>query len=130
MKKIVILFLLIGSFSANIFAQETAKPLTDMEVVRKVAVLDIDGDIFYNAVMTFKSISPDYFISDRYRVKVTVEDAKGRVVWKRTFRNIFLYVFSNGQVQVGKPNFDIIVVYKNPETGNYIGKVREKEGIY
>ena len=130
MKKIVVLFLIICSFSANMYAQETAKPLTDMEIVRRVAVLDIDGDIYYNVVMTFRSISPDYFISDRYRVKVMVEDDKGRIVWKRTIKNVFLYVFSNGQVQVGKPNFDIIVVFKNPETGNYIGEVREKEGVY
>lgn len=130
MKKIVVLFLLIVAFCPNMFAQESATPLTDMEVVRKVAVLDIDGDIYYNVVMTFKSISPDYFISDRYRVKVMVEDVKGRIVWKRTFRNVFLYVFSSGQVQVGKSNFDIIVVYKNTDTGNYIGKVREKEGVF
>ena len=59
------------------FAQsepETAKPLTDMEVVRKVAFLDIEGKYYEDVTMSFKSITPDYFISDKYKVKVKVVD--------------------------------------------------------
>ena len=41
------------------FAQsepETAKPLTDMEVVRKVAFLDIEGKYYEDVTMSFKSM--------------------------------------------------------------------------
>lgn len=115
------------------FAQsepETAKPLTDMEVVRNVAYLDIEGKIYENVTMTFKSITPDYIISDKYKVKVKVVDKEGKSVYKKTLKNVFLYVFSNGQIQVGKRNFDQIVVEKSPLTGDNIGVIREKEGVY
>ena len=109
---------------------ETARPLTDTEVVRRVALLDVEGKYYYDVVMTFKSTTPDYFITDKYKVKVSVKNNEGKTVWKKTLKNVFLYVFSTGQVQVGKQNFDMIVVQKSKETGDFIGIVREKEGVY
>ena len=112
------------------FAQsepETAKPLTDMEVVRKVAFLDIEGKYYEDVTMSFKSITPDYFIS-KYKVKVKVVDKNGK--YEKTLKNVFLYVFSNGQIQVGKKNFDQIVVQKSKSTDENIGIIREKEGVY
>ena len=76
------------------FAQsepETAKPLTDMEVVRKVAFLDIEGKYYEDVTMSFKSITPDYFISDKYKVKVKVVDKNGKSIYKKTLKNVFLY---------------------------------------
>lgn len=116
------------SFAQN--EPETAKPLTDMEVVRNVAYLDIEGKIYEDVTMTFKSITPDYFISDRYKVKIKVVDKEGKSVYKKTLKNVFLYVFSSGQIQVGKRNFDQIVVKKSSLTGDNIGVIREKEGVY
>lgn len=131
--KMSVLLLIMLFTSSLAFAQsepETAKPLTDMEVVRKVAFLDIEGKYYENVTMTFKSISPDYFISDKYKVRVKVVDENGKTVFKKTFKNVFLYVFSNGQIQVGKKNFDQIVVSKSELTDENIGIIREKEGIY
>jgi len=132
MKKIVLMILFLISCSANIIAQEpeTARPLTDTEVVRRVALLDLEGKYYYDVVMTFKSTTPDYFITDKYKVKVTVKDSDGKNVWKKTLKNVFLYVFSNGQIQVGKSNFNQILVQKGKETGDFFGVVREKEGVY
>jgi len=128
------LLLLIMFFTVSMaFAQnepEKAKPLTDMEVVRKVAILDIEGKIYENLTISFKSITPDYFISDKYKVKVKAVDMRGKSVYKKTLKNTFLYVFSNGQIQVGKPNFDQIVIQKSQSTGENIGIIREKEGVY
>lgn len=115
------------------FAQnepETTKPLTDMEVIRKVAVLDIEGKMYENVTISFKSITPDYFITDKYRVKVKVVDRDGKSIYKKTLKNAFLYVFSNGQIQVGKPNFNQILVTKTELTDDNIGVIREKEGVY
>lgn len=79
--------------------------------------------------MSFKSITPDYFI-DKYKVKVKVVDKNGKSIYKKTLKNVFLYVFSNGQIQVGKKNFDQIVVQKSKSTDENIGIIREKEGVY
>lgn len=130
MKRLLFFFAFLLSFSVGILAQESAKPLTDMEVVRRVAVMDIEGELYENVLVTMKSTSPDYFITDKYKVKVTIQDADGKNIWKKTMKNVFLYVFSNGQVQVGKSNFDQILIQKSSYSDDFIGKIREKEGIF
>lgn len=131
-QKLLLLIIMLFTITLT-FAQsepETAKPLTDMEVVRKVGRFDIEGKIYENVTVSFKSITPDYFISNKYKVKVKVVNSKGKSIYKKTFKNVFLYVFSNGQVQVGKKNFDQIIVQKSVLTGDNVGMIREKEGIY
>ena len=131
MKKFLLLMLMVFANLAMIAQEpESARPLTDTEVVRRVAFLDVEGKIYFDVIMTFKSTTPDYFITDKYKVKVTVTDLEGKKVWKKTLKNVFLYIFSDGQIQVGKRNFDMIVVQKSKETGDFIGIIREKEGIY
>lgn len=132
MKRIVILLFFMLSLTLSGFAQEpeSARPLTDTEVVRRVAIMDIEGQLFYDVVVTMKSTSPDYLITDKFKVKVTITDSNGKKVWKKTFKNAFLYVFSNGQVQIGKRNFDQILIQKSSLTGDFLGKIREKEGIF
>ena len=132
MKRIVILLFFMLSLSLSGFAQEpeSARPLTDTEVVRRVAIMDIEGQLFYDVVVTMKSTSPDYLITDKFKVKVTITDSNGKKLWKKTFKNAFLYVFSNGQVQIGKRNFDQILIQKSSLTGDFLGKIREKEGIF
>ena len=96
------------SLALSGFAQEpeSVRPLNDTEVVRRVAIMDIEGQRYDNVVVTMKSTSPDYFITDKYKVKITITDANGKKIWKKTLKNVFLYVFSDGQVQVGKRHFD------------------------
>ena len=124
------MLMFVGSLTMVAQEPESARPLTDTEVVRRVALLDLEGKYFYDVVMTFKSTTPDYLITDKYKVKVTVTDSAGKKVWKKTIKNVFLYVFSSGQIQVGKQNFDVIVVQKDKETGYFFGIVREKEGVF
>ena len=130
MKK-VLLFLVMLTISIVGFAQssepETAKPMTDTEIVRKCAILDVEGKYYEDVTVTIKSNQPDYFWTDKYKVKVTVTDASGNKVWNKTFKNAFLYVFSSGQIQIGKKNFDQMVISKSSTSG---GIVREKEGVY
>lgn len=109
---------------------EKAKPMTDTEIVRKCAILDVEGKYYEDVTVTIKSNQPDYFWTDKYKVRVTVTDASGNKVWNKTFKNAFLYVFSSGQIQVGKKNFDQMVISKSSTSGDWIGVVREKEGVY
>ncbi len=115
------------------FAQnepETASPLMNTEIMRKVAFLDIEGKIYEDIIISFKSITPDYVIPNKYKVKVNTVDRNGKSIYKKTFKNTFLYVFSNGQIQVGKKNFDQIIIKKSVSTGENVGIIREKEGVY
>jgi len=130
MKLRILLIFLFFNFTTSLFSQETTKPLTDTEIMRNVSRMDIEGKEYENVKVTLKSISPDYFISDIYKVKVTIVDVNSKIIWKKTLKNVYLYVFSSGQIQVGKPNFDKIVIYKNDYSGTFTGKIREKEGVY
>lgn len=129
MKLRTLFIFLIFNFSVNLFSQETTKPMTDTEIERNVSRIDIEGKEYENVKVNLKSISPDYYFSDVPKVKVTIVDMEGKQIWKKTLKNAYLYVFSSGQIQVGKPNFDRIVIYKN-DSGLYTGKIREKEGVY
>lgn len=132
--KRILLFLMMLTINIVGFAQsdetEKASPMTDTEIVRKCAILDVEGKLYENVTVTIKSNQPDFYFTDKYKVKVTVTDASGSKVWNKTFKNAFLYVFPNGQIQVGKPNFDKLVITKSSSTGEWIGMVREKEGVY
>lgn len=132
--KRILLFLMMLTINIVGFAQndetEKASPMTETEIVRKCAILDVEGKQYENVTVTIKSKSPDYFLTDKFKVKVTVTDESGVKVWNKTFKNAFLYVFSNGQIQVGKQNFDKLVIAKSSSTSEWIGIVREKEGVY
>ena len=127
--KRILLFLMMLTINIVGFAQsdetEKASPMTETEIVRKCAILDVEGKQYENVTVTIKSKSPDYFLTDKFKVKVTVTDESGVKVWNKTFKNAFLYVFSNGQIQVGKQNFDKLVITKSSSTGEWIGMVRE-----
>lgn len=131
MKRFILFFAFLLTCSICIMAQETAYPLNDTEVVRKLTYIDIEGVIYDNVVVTLKSKSPNYFsLKSDYKVKVTVRNSEGKKIWKKTLRNVNLYVFSTGQVQVGKYNFDKIVISRSSYSNDYFGMIREKEGIY
>ena len=55
--RMFVLFVVMFFTTSLVVAQnepETAKPLTDMEVVRKVAFLDIEGKAYENVTISFK----------------------------------------------------------------------------
>lgn len=130
MKKIIFFIILSFSFSQlPVFAQdedvEKASPLYGAEIVRNVSRLDIEGVLYNDAKVFIKSSNFPYT-----RVKVKIKNPQGKIIWKRSL-DAYLYVFSNGQVQVGKKNFDMLVIYSSGIPGVYkSGKIREKEGVY
>ena len=133
MKK-VLFFLVMFTISIVGFAQsnepEKAKPMTDTEIVRKCAIFDVEGKYYEDVIVTIKSNEPDYVFTDKYKVKVSVTDASGNKIWNKTFKNAFLCVFSDGQIQIGKQNFNKMIISKSSISGDWIGIVREKEGVY
>ena len=92
--------------------------------------MDIEGKIFYDVVVTMVCNAPDYFITNKYKVKINITDTDGKKVWKKTLKNVFLYVFPNGQVQIGKNNFNQLIITKSDDSDIFIGVIREKEGVY
>ena len=93
MKLKLLLTLLFFNFTFFLFAQETTKPINDVEIERNVSIIDIEGKKYENVKINLKSMSPDYFISDIYRVKVNITDAEGKTTWKKLLR-MYIYMYS------------------------------------
>ncbi len=133
MKKLLSIFVVVLC-SLTISAQEeepdTTTPLYDMEVVRKVDCIDIEGTIYRNVEVSLKSKSPDYLISEKSRVKVTVVDKDKKKIWQKTLKGVFLYVFKSGQVEVAYKNFCPIIIWRKSFIGEIKGIIREREGVY
>ena len=126
MKKLIVLLIFSLSFGWFVFAQnnndetEKASPMQNAELIRKVCFLDIEGEVYTDVVVAIK-----------YRVKVKVTDSNGKTVWNKTMKNAYLYVFSDGQIQIGRPKFSQLVIYSGKRANKYEkGIIREKEGVY
>ena len=101
---------------------ETSSPSYNTEIVRNVSSLDVEGIVYNNVTVSFNSNSSS-------KVKVKIVNVDGRIAWQKTFKNAYLYIFSTGEIHVGKPKFRKILIYKD-YSGLYFGKIREYEGIY
>jgi hypothetical protein len=101
---------------------ETSSPSYNTEIIRNVSSLDVEGLAYNNVTVSFNS-------NNSSKVKVKILNVDGRVAWQKTFKNAYLYLFSTGEIHVGKPKFTKILIYKG-SSGSHIGKIREHEGIY
>lgn len=127
---LLMLFVSAASFAQKEQSKDGVTPMDDAEILRKVSVMDADGAIFENVDVMIESKNPDFIFNYKYRVKVTVTDKNGNRLWKKTFKNARLYLFPDGQLQVGRPNFYTLVIYKTIIPDNYHCVVREYEGVY
>ena len=137
MKKLIVLLIFTISFNSFAFAQnnndetEKASPMEGVDLIRKVLHFDIEGEIYTDVEVAIKSNNPDYYFINKHRVKVKVTDSNGKTVWNKTMKNVYLYVFSDGQIQIGRPKFSQLVIYSGKRANKYEkGIIREKEGVY
>lgn len=106
---------------------ESVSPTTDVKITRGCYLVNIEGRNYGDVTIELKSISPD-FIAYNYRVKVKVMDEDGKAVYKKTFKNCYLYIFSDGGIQVGKPRFSHIVISK--DDCGWFGVINGEDGIW
>ena len=133
MKKFIMIFalLIVSVMSyAQVLKSETTRPLMGAEIVRHCSSFDIEGIKYEDVTVTLKSNEPDYIFVTNSKVKVTVTDANGLKVWSKSFKKAYLYVFSSGQTHVGRPKFTQLFIDKSNYSKDWIGIVREKEGVY
>ena len=137
MKKLIVLLIFTISFNSFAFAQnnndetEKASPMEGVDLIRKVLHFDIEGEIYTDVEVAIKSNNPDYYFINKHRVKVKVTDSNSKIVWNKTMKNVYLYVFSDGQIQIGRPKFSQLVIYSGKRANKYEkGIIREKEGVY
>ncbi len=131
MKRLVILLLslTIGLYA---YSQETSSPSDDTEIERKCTFMDIEGKIYEDVTVKIKSRrwNVHLFYTTKDRVIVRVIDKDGNQIYKHKFVNDYLYIFSSGQLQVGRPKFNRVIIYRDDSQATYYGIIREKEGVF
>lgn len=109
---------------------ESTVPMHGTEIERHCSLMDIEGKLYSDVKVTLKANNPSSVIYNTYKVKVRVENSEGKVVYKKTFSNAYLYIFSSGQIQVGNKNFTKLVIVKSSDGRSWLGEIKEKEGIW
>ena len=131
MKRILtfILISLLGAFTASAQGTvETIKPETaENDIARDIDSIDIEGDFYCNVTVHIKSIPQSRYVTPSVKVKI-VEKTTGKTVFSKTLKGSYLFLFSDGQIQVGKHNLRQIAISKSGK--NSAGIVRVKEGIW
>jgi len=134
MKKILFVFLLVLISSLNLSAQDEKKleevsPSFNVELKRKVTYLDIEGKEYKDVVVKMKSFYD--FWSNKDKVKVLVTDSVGKKIYKKTFTDSYLYIFTSGQIQIGKPRINKVYISNPYFMGeSLMGIIREEEGVF
>lgn len=110
---------------------ESVAPSCDTKIVRRCRWLDIEGEMYDSVTVSLKSKRPDYWARDEYQVEVLVKNMKEKIVYKKTFNNAYLYIFSNGAIYVGKPRFHRVEIEPIDYDGmSPYGIIREEEGVW
>jgi len=109
---------------------EKTTPIYGTEIERYCTLMDIEHKIYADVKVIIKSNDPDYFWTTKHKVYFKVIDSEGNVVYKKTFKNAYLYVFRSGQIQIGKKNFVQVVIRKSESSEDWLGIIREKEGVF
>ena len=130
MKKVFVVFLFIFS-TVSTFAQsegESVKPIGGITLYRNVSLAAIEQNNYLDVIVKFKAAElGDYFTNG---VKVVVVDNNtGKKIYRKRFSKSYLYVFSDGTIEVGKGNAltQIILLYKD---GSGWGMILKERGIY
>lgn len=130
MKRILTLIFisLLGAYMASAQGTvETTKPeTTENNIVRSIDSIDIEGDFYCNVTVHIKSIPQGKYAKPYVKVKI-VETATKKTILSKTLNGSYLFLFSDGQIQVGKHNLRQIAISK-PGKGS-AGIIRIKEGI-
>lgn len=130
MKKVFVVFLFIFS-TVSTFAQsegESVKPIGGITLYRNVSLAAIEQNNYLDVIVKFKAAElGDYFTNG---VKVVVVDNNtGKKIYRKRFSKSYLYVFSDGTIEVGKGNaLTQIILFKKDGSG--WGMILKERGIY
>ena len=108
---------------------EKVAPLHDTEIIRNVDVMSIEGVTYYDVKVELRTISPDYVIHDKERVKIKIKNATGKIIYKKTLASVYLYLYTDGQIEVKQKNFLKLLIWKSKNSGYTLGEIKEKEGL-
>lgn len=129
MKKIALLILLFATIFTDFVNAQTGdgyiRPSYKQELTIPCDVVDVDGKYYLCANVYIQSNNPDFIIT-KPKVKIIVKDDKENIVYKKTFKESYLYVGKEGII-VGTPEISRVVIKRGDSDYAQTCKIREKE---
>lgn len=116
------------TFANNDDESERIPPHYNTKIEHNLTSLDIEGTVIHDVRMVFESSGPEVGRFVPF-VNVRVYNSKNKCIYRRRFENCYLYIFSNGGIQVGLPRYNKVVIFPN-EVSDFYGYIREREGVY
>lgn len=130
MKKVFVVFLFIFS-TVSTFAQsegESVKPIGGITLYRNVSLAAIEQNNYLDVIVKFKAAElGDYFTNG---VVVVVDNNTGKKIYRKRFSKSYLYVFSDGTIEVGKGNALTQIILFKYKDGSGWGMILKERGIY
>lgn len=100
MKRVLLLLLLsLLGFAAH--AQLKSMRLVNVQVEGVASRLLVEQDYYENASFKLEALSPDAYFRDFFAVRVLIEK-EGKRIYRKSWKNVCLYAFENGQMEVGR----------------------------
>ena len=129
MKKAFVVFLFIFS-TVSTFAQsegESVKPIGGITLYRNVSLAAIEQNNYLDVIVKFKAAElGDYFTNG----VVVVDNNTGKKIYRKGFSKSYLYVFSDGTIEVGKGNALTQIILFKYKDGSGWGMILKERGIY
>ena len=107
---------------------EKVPPQYGLEVERDLSFICIEEASYNDVKINIESSLP--VAGPLSNVRIKVYNSKGKKLYKKTLYNSCLYVFKDGQIQVGRPLFNQALIMKSKRTGTWMGEISEKKGFY
>mgnify|MGYP000402831387 FL=1 len=108
---------------------ESVKPIGGITLYRNVSLAAIEQNNYLDVIVKFKAAElGDYFTNG---VKVVVVDNNtGKKIYRKRFSKSYLYVFSDGTIEVGKGNALTQIILFKYKDGSGWGMILKERGIY
>lgn len=130
MKRLSILFLAFMAFLGTYADNEKSSPLEEgTKLERKVNVLDLEGNIYYDVTIFLKATSKAGWVTDIPAVKIRIKDNYGKTIYKKDLKHMYIYTYSGGLVEV-KQQHHLIMCIDRPTQDKIIVAELKENGIF
>ena len=126
---ISIILLLTSIYS---FAQEDSKevesvrPTTNSKIYRQVSFAEINNKNYVEDIGVSIQSKYDFWYGTTPIVKIKAKSLEtGRVIYRKKLYDTYLYIFRKGQIQVGKPNLEKLIIFQSSITENWYMQIND-----
>ena len=109
---------------------ESVTPTLNIGISRQISYANINGNSYDDVEVYIKSFY-DFWTGTTPIVKIKVTSIEtGEILYKKRFSNTYLYIFRDGQIQIGRKNLDKIIISKPSFSNRWNMRINEGGIVY